>query len=59
MFSTVKMFIHIIVKIVLWIIGFTAIGIRAGSLAAWWMAKMGIVTVNSFFALLQSFAMKK
>jgi hypothetical protein len=47
-----------VVKPVLLIIGFTSYGIRAGSYAAIWMAKLAIVSVGSLFACLQSIAMK-
>jgi hypothetical protein len=50
--------IEFILKILLGLAGFTATGIKAGSYAALWMAKIGIVTAKSFFSLLQSISMK-
>lgn len=38
-------------------IGFTSIGVSAGSFASWWQSTMPLVAKNSLFAVLQSIAM--
>lgn len=52
------MILTAIAKGILYLLGFTAEGIRYGSIAAMWMAKIGVVATKSFFSLLQSFAMR-
>jgi hypothetical protein len=44
-------------KVALGIIGFVPTGIRAGSMAAIWMSKIGIVAAKSLFSILQAAAM--
>lgn len=47
----------VVVQAILGLIGFVGYGIRAGSIAAFWMAKIGVVAAGSCFAALQSLAM--
>mmetsp|Transcript_27766 Transcript_27766/g.32390 ORF Transcript_27766/g.32390 Transcript_27766/m.32390 type:complete len:195 (+) Transcript_27766:44-628(+) len=42
---------------VLYLIGFTAEGVAAGSFASWWQSTMPLISAGSLFASLQSIAM--
>ena len=46
-----------IYTLVLNILGFTAVGVEAGSFAAWWQSTMPLVASGSLFASLTSIAM--
>jgi hypothetical protein len=44
-------------SVLLWIRGFSAVGVTKGSFAAWWQSTMPLVAKGSIFAVLQSIAM--
>lgn len=48
---------HVISPIILSYLGFTSVGVQAGSIASYWQSTMPIVKVGSMFAKLQSIAM--